>query len=368
VSTLAVRGAVWRIRERPWTLVTAFAFLIALSVLRIRGPHHTLEPGYTDHMRHEYAAWAFIHIGPRVWDTPLGHWHVHALHAHRFWELLPEYYPPGLLLLFLPFGVASNLGWIKDTHVHLLMVAALGAAAVFAGAQLIRTLRLNYEPAFALVLGIFGATIFVTWALDGFIDPVAAGLALAGIYWVERNEPGRGLIALSGALSVHFRIWYLWPLVIAVAARNWRRIRLSHLAVSAVLLASSLVAFGLAEPAVSKLGRTPGRDTNYLALANGMNGERAVALVGAVALIVIVLFSKRSITPAACIALAMALIFGVNQWEAWYPVLLLPLFAVVRHRWSQVALTLAFMQLLVTLSGFTSVIRTVHLYVNAIKH
>jgi hypothetical protein len=336
--------------------------------VRIRGPHHTLEPGYTDHLRHEYAAWAFIHIGPRVWDTALEHWHVHAAHAHRFWPLLPEYYPPGLLLLFLPFGVASNLGWLRDTHVHLLMVAGLAAAAVFAGAQLIRTLRLSYEPAFALVVGIFGATIFVTWALDGFIDPVAAGLALAGIYWVERDEPGRGLLALCGALSLHFRIWYLWPFVIAVAIRNWRRIRSWQLAVCAVLLASSLVAFGLATPAVSKLGRTPGRDTNYLSLANGMNGERAVALAGAVVILVIVLVSERSITPVACIALALTLVFGVNQWEAWYPVLLLPLFAVVRHRWSQVALTLGFLQLLVTLSGFTSVIRTVHLYVNAIKH
>jgi hypothetical protein len=368
MSTLAIRGNLLRIRERPWAVVTALAVLVAVSVLRIRGPHHTLEPDYTDHLRHEYAAWAFIHIGPRVWDTPLGHWHVHAAHAHPLWTLLPEYYPPGLLLLFLPFGVASNLGWIRDTHVHLLMVAFLGAAAVFAGFQLIRTLRLSYEPAFALVLGIFGATIFVTWALDGFFDPIAAGLALAGIYWAERNQPGRGLLALCGALSLHFRIWYLWPFVIALAARNWRRIRMWQLAVAGVLTVSSLVAFVLATPAISKLGRTPGRDTNNLSLANGMNGDRAIALVGAVVLLAIVLLSERRLTPVACIALALALIFGVNQWEAWYPVLLLPLFAVLRHRWSQAALTLGFLQLLVTLTGFTSVIRTVHLYVDAIKH
>ena len=49
-----------------------------------------------------------------------------------------------------------------------------------------------------------------------------------------------------------------------------------------------------------------------------------------IVLLVIVLLSERSLTPVACIALALTLIFGVNQWEAWYPVLLLPLLGVVQ--------------------------------------
>ena len=126
--------------------------------------------------------------------------------------------------------------------------------------------------------------------------------------------------------------------------------------------------FAVAAPSVSKLGRTPGRDTNYLALSNGMNGERAIALLGALALLAVVYVSDRRLTPVACIALALGLVFGVNQWEAWYSVLLFPLFAVVRTRWSQAALTFAFLQVVWFLNGgFPSVIRGIHLYVDAIR-
>src|SRR5207249_7002703 len=107
-----------------------------------------------------------------------------------------------------------------------------------------------------------------------------------------------------------------------LAARNWRRVPRWQLAAAGVLTAGSLTAFAFAAPSVSKLGRTPGRDTNYLALSNGMNGERAVALLGAFVLLAVVLFSERRLTPAACIALALGLVFGVNQWEAWYTILL----------------------------------------------
>jgi hypothetical protein len=33
----------------------------------------------------------------------------------------------------------------------------------------------------------------------------------------------------------------------------------------------------------------------------------------------------------ACVALALVLVFAVDQWEAWYPVLFVPLLTVVRR-------------------------------------
>ena len=87
----------------------------------------------------------------------------------------------------------------------------------------------------------------------------------------DETTPGRAGHGLPLSATIY-------EFVIAVAARNWRRIRPWQLAVAGVLVASSLVAFVLATPAVSKLGRTPGRDTNYLSLANGMNGERVVVV------------------------------------------------------------------------------------------
>jgi hypothetical protein len=320
-------------------------------------------------MRHEYASWAFVHIGVRVWTHPLAEWHFHSSHVHAYWRQLPEWYPPGLFAVFLPFGALSNLNLVRDTHVHALEVAFLGAVAVFAAFQLVRTLRLFYEPTLTIVLGAIGSVLFVTWAVDGFVDPLVAGLALLGIYWAERDAPGRGLLALSAALSIHFRLWYLWPLAIAIAVRERRRIARWQLVTAVALGVVSLAAFLLAIPAVSKLGRVPQSEQNYLALRHGLNGERAIAIVGAVLGLVVVYLAERRWTPVACVALAMTIIFGVNQWEAWYTIMLFPLFLVVRRPWSQAIVMLGFLEVTIILgSGLTNVMRAVHLYYRAVLH
>jgi hypothetical protein len=361
-------GELWR-RRRDWVVVSGLALLVAASVARFKAPRFVVETGYTDHLRHEYAAWAFLHIGYRIFDTPLGEWHVHAAHPHTlFWPTLPEWYPPGLILLFLPFGVASNEGVIPDPRVHMLMVMVLGAAAVVASYAFIRALRLLYEPTLAIVIGVVGTIIFVDWSLNGFVDPLAAGLAIAGIYWSERDAPGRGLLALCAGLSIHFRLWYLWPVAISIAVTHWRAIRRWQLVTSGVLAASSVVALALAAPSAGKLGTIHVTDTNYLALKNGLNGERTIALVGAAVLLATVALSERRLTPLACVALALGLVFGVNQWEAWYPVLLMPLFLVVRTRWAQAALVFAFLQLVVILNGLPNEMRWLHLYYLAVAH
>jgi len=68
----------------------------------------------------------------------------------------------------------------------------------------------------AAILGFLGAVLFLTAGLDGFIDLLAAGLALLGIYWLDRRKPGHALLALVFGLSLQYRLWYLWPLVVAL--------------------------------------------------------------------------------------------------------------------------------------------------------
>jgi hypothetical protein len=57
----------------------------------------------------------------------------------------------------------------------------------------------------------------------------------------------------------------------------------------------------------------------------------------------------------------------VDQWEPWYPVLLVPVLATVRRPPVQVAVTIAFTQMVVYLGGFPNVLHTVQLYVNAVS-
>lgn len=356
-------------KHRRALVVGGIALLVAASVARFDRPGYVVVHFYTDPFRHEYAAWAFLHIGPRVFDTPIAKWHVHAAHPHaNLWPTQPEWYPPGLLVLFMPFGVASNEGLLSDTRVAMLIVMLLGAAAVVAAFAFVRALHLHYEPALALLLGALGAIVFVDWALNGFVDPLAAGLAISGIYWSERGSPGRGLVALCAGLSIHFRLWYLWPVAVAIAVRHRREIRLWQFATVGVLAAASLWAFALAFPSRGKLVSVGITDRNSLALQNGVNGERAIAIACAALLLLIVAISERRLTPFLCLGLALALVFGINEWEAWYPVLLMPLFLVVRTRWAQAALVFALLQLVVILNGLPNEISWLHLYYHAVVH
>src|SRR5207253_304039 len=158
------------------------AAIVVASVVRFPRPNYALDPRYTDHLQHEYSAWAFLHIGLRIYDTPKSDWgNVHAAHVHLLWEQLPSLYPPGLVAFFMP-----------------------------------------------------------------------AGVALLGIYWVEGGKPGRALLALVLGLSLQYRLWYLWPLVLLLVVERRREIARWQLATAGLVAAASGVTFGLSVPFVSK--------------------------------------------------------------------------------------------------------------------
>jgi hypothetical protein len=327
-----------------------------------------MEGQYTDHLQHEYASWAFLHIGYAVFGTPIGEWHVHAANAHPLWHQLPSVYPPGLILFFMPFGVASNTGAIPDERVHMLMVMLLSVAAVLATVQLWRTLSLTYDVALAVVLTVLGAVVFVTWGLDGFIDPLTAGVALLGLWWQFRGRPGPALVAVTAALSLHFRIWYLWPIAIAIAWRARREIRAWQFAVSGVLALASLVAFAYSAPSLARLDpeKIPDIRPNYLVLTHGLSVEASVAFIAALVVAGLVM-RYEPIEVAAAFVLALVLVFFVDQWQAWYPVLFLPIVATMRARVSQIAVTLVYIEAVYYLGGFPDVVRLVHLFSDAVS-
>src|SRR5436190_22079590 len=71
--------------------VLGAAAVVIASVVRFPRPNCVLEPLYTDHLQHEYSAWAFLHIGLSIFDMPKSDWgNVNAAHVHLLWERLPS--------------------------------------------------------------------------------------------------------------------------------------------------------------------------------------------------------------------------------------------------------------------------------------
>jgi hypothetical protein len=101
-------------------------------------------------------------------------------------------------------------------------------------------------------------------------------------------------------------------------------------------------------------------------LTHDVGAVQIAALVVGCLVVGIALRYDRPVT-AVCIALALVLVFAVDQWEVWYPVLFVPLLVVPRARAAQVAVTLVFLEAMIYLGGFPDALRFVHLYVNAMR-
>lgn len=310
--------------------------LLLVCAARFPGPLHTLEPDYTDHARHEYTAWAALQIGPGVWTQPLAQWDAQARHVHERWPTMPFSYPPAALLLFAPFGVASNTGLLPDAVVHVLMVALFGAAGVAAAVLLWRALQPAWPRALALLVVAVAGLELVRWGLNGFFDPLAVAVALAGIIALGRGRDGRALLLLAIACGLHYRLWFLGPLVLLAA---WRHRRLDGAtAVAGVVLATSAVVLVWLRPALAALPQA----AEFV--PNPLQPTTVPLLLGAI-LVATVWLTERDLVTTAVTALAVATAVLTPQWQSWYQLAYLPLLALPRSPQGQAALTAAWLAL-----------------------
>ncbi|WP_254536202.1 hypothetical protein [Halomarina litorea] len=328
------------------------ALALVGSVFLFDAPRYTLLSTYTDHMRHTYAAWSFLHLGFGVYTQPMGTWDVAAVEPFVTWPTLPHMYPFGSLLLFLPAALLVNLSVLAPATTYALLVAAFTGAGTLAMALLYRTLP--YPPGLAALVTALAAMPYLFWGLNGFFDTVAVALALVGVAAHRREGERVSLFALIGALSLHFRLWYLGPLALATAWRYWRERGVDAAFVGALALGGlSLASFALTLPAAGRLGETEMFTENPVALTTGagITPETGVALAGAAVLLGVLYTRERDPVALAALTLAVASVFALSQWVAWYPILLTPALALADRRASQVALVVAFLQVSVSLGN-----------------
>lgn len=322
----------------------AFAWLVVAVVLVVplfKAPRYSVAPLYTDHMRHAYAAWALLNIGPEVFTTPIAHWNFGASHPFVSWPTLPHLYPIGSLILFIPFGVLINLGVVPEPLVNMAMIMLFGVFGVVASWLLYDTLNDSYEPILLAIVLLMVVPSYIFWGLNGFFDTVAVTLALYGVraYWRENN--GTSMLALVGALSLHYRLWYLGPLALVVAWRYWR----THdtlldwrLALVGVLGAGSFVSFFLTIPGLMSLSESPLVHPNPLSPTSALTPQLLLALGVAVVLLAVVYRYETNYLMMISLTLAVLSVFTFTQWMPWYPVLLTPTFALASRRPSRIAL------------------------------
>lgn len=322
--------------------------VIGVSVWRFGPDTYTLEPGYTDHLKHAYDSWAFLQEGFNIFSEPVVEWNVTARHPHLLWEYWPHLYPIGAVFLFLPFGVLANLGWLPDLAVHWLMVALLGVGATWAIHRFTR---------YGAVVAVFVATAFVHWGLNGFYDPIVAGLAVWAVDRYRRDDTPTAVVLFTVALSLHYRLWYLAPLAVAAAWKLYRRHGWNWRLTAAVVVGGiSLATFTTTRSAYLTLSGGEGAS-----LADRLGSWTPYALVGFVVVAGIVWWFDRSVLAATLVLLAGVVAFTAAQFADWYPILFTPLFAVVTDSRSRNVLFVGWLHL-----GFPNLLDLGDLFVRGI--
>jgi hypothetical protein len=318
---------------------------VVLVVPLFSSPTHSLNPLYTDHRRHTYAAWALLNIGTDIYTTPIAQWDFGALRPFISWAPIPSLYPIGSQVLFLPFGVVNNTGLLPEGVVNMLIVMLLGIGGVGAIWFLYRALSGSYPPVLIGIVLVLAGPLSVFWGLNGFFDTISTALALYGVLAYRQENYGTALLALVGALSLHYRLWYLGPLALLTAFRyaqaqewvlDWR------LGVAGVLGGASLVSFILTIPGLMTLSSSSMLNENPMTVMTGVTPAILGALGGGLILLAIVYKYEPNPETLITLTLAVAMVFVLTQWSPWYSVVLIPALALVERRPSQVTLVVSF--------------------------
>ena len=351
--------------SRIITLAIAAAIVASVSTFAFGPPHYTIESTYTDHVGKEYNAWAFTQVGFRVFAEPVDSWsdEVRAAHPHPLWETSPHPYPMGSILLFLPFGVLANLGWLSDLAVHWAMSTLLALASLWACFVFWQGLAFYARSLRMVVVGLVGIA-YVHWGFNGFFDALIAGLAVLAITNAAEERHDRATLLFTFALSLQYRIWYLIPIAVLSAWRHYKAAGIDwRLGIAGFLGIPSIIAFLL----------TFSTKAFALSTAEGFHGTPAttmasgeimplIALLGGVILLVVVMMSGQSMPTKLAIALAVATTALLPIWGGWYGILLTPALALASTERLQVALVLAYVQTLFVLGAFPNLPRVASLW------
>jgi hypothetical protein len=214
-SNLPSKDKSFRNRLLVILLISLVLWLVFLALNS--NPLATFNNWYTDHVRDSYVSSLFLKDGFSVFNQPLGTLasQDHSYYMFVTWPEMPQLYPLGSILVFLPFGALLQSGF-DPVLVYKLEIALF---LVFAHVCLYFFLR-NYlkknSHLFWKIAGLYIIYVsLVLYAAGGMFDSIAFLFALIAVtmFLSERYD----LFFLSMGVSAFFKyqgVIFLFPLII----------------------------------------------------------------------------------------------------------------------------------------------------------
>jgi hypothetical protein len=312
-------------------LAASFALSVIL-VSRSITPGATLEETYTDSMRGAYSGWLFIQHGWDVYRIPLGELSARdpSVSGHAHWPRQPFIYPPGALLLYVPFGWAEYGVGVPEQTVHRAAVVLFVLLAHVSIWLFVRELRAGGQS-LRLLPGSLYAMAALQFSLNGFHDPAYVAAAILGCGAARRGRADRSLFWLAVSSFLHFRALYFLPVALSQAvaftgrAIDERPTRREWVAVGVALALASISGWTFLTTLMS-LDDTAA--VNLMREEGFGWGGTVVAAVATAAAAICLLRAREALTSWSLLwsaGLTLASPFS----RAWHSLALYPLFALV---------------------------------------
>ena len=224
-----------------------FGLVVWLLILAVNsGPLATLENWYTDNARDTYVASLFLKDGFSVFSKPLGNLANLDTSNYKYvtWPQMPNLYPLGSVLLFLPFGALIQNGFNST----ILFKIEIAIFLVVASACVYFFLKVFLKKDMALILKLLGVYIIyvtlVAYAADGMFESVAFLFALFAVYMfiTERYDYFLLLITISTFFKYETAI-FLFPLIVIGLIKLIQKNKLPTLIKNKAVVASLILGF-----------------------------------------------------------------------------------------------------------------------------
>lgn len=178
--------------ERRW-LAVSFAVSVIL-ILWTKTAAGDFYGGYTDHVHHARATWAFLHHGLDAYRRPLIETGINNgyLQAGMTWETYPVAYPPGMFVAFLLPAIGGGFYAGPEANFGKLIILELTIithAALWAFAHVFRRVESKFWTGVLVLIWLFVARI----SLLGFYDGMWLLAGALGVDRLLRKQPGPAL-------------------------------------------------------------------------------------------------------------------------------------------------------------------------------
>lgn len=314
------------LRNRTAILLSASFVVTSFIVLFNPNENVDLLNYYTDHLRHGTMSWLATQAGTDVYTHSMGDLVARVPPAvpHLNWEQHTYLYPPGALLVFLPFGLLENSLSVPTPVVYkTLLILLLAVAHLGLGLFLVQMRRVSV-PLTWLVFPLAWLDV-VHWTLNGFYDMLFVTAALAAVWWMGRKEYGKAVLLMALSLFLHFRASHL-ALVGLIALAEFLSSKPGKGVLARILVPSVLMGgLSIAAFAVGMLycGDIP--ESNRMNLFRVGYNARVLLLFGVALAVFIASWRMGEMLTGMVVFFSTAIWLSATQIQDWHGLVLLPI-------------------------------------------